>query len=348
MKNILIVKLSAIGDVVHALPIAGALKKCLPDCRITWVVEKAAYDLLDSHPYIDEVILFDKPAFKSISGLLCNAPRFLAELRRRKFDVALDLQGLLKSALIGWGSGAAQRYVYENSREGSDRLAKRVVGMHAAAGHVTERYLDVARHLGCSLPSGVADYGLKILPEEMAAARRMAAHNGLDMTQRYGALILGANWPNKIWPQEHFAALADAMYAEGIIPVLVGGPGDAQLAALTAKQCAIPPLDLTGKTTLKQLSAILQQAAVVVGGDTGPLHLAAALGAPTLALMGPTDEQRNGPYGKGNAAMITPRSCAGCWQRTCPKQWDCLAAIEPEAVWQMAKKLLAREKNGGA
>ncbi len=337
--NILIVKLSAIGDVVHALPAAAALKKSMPSCKISWVVEKMAYDLVADHPYIDEAIVFDKAKCKSLGGLICYAPRFLRDLRRRHFDVALDLQGLMKSALIAWGSGAAKRYVYENSREGSDWLAQRIVGQHALGGHVTERYLDVVRYLGCDVQTGSADYGIFVSDEERKTAYNLARHQGFDMKQRYAVFILGANWPNKIWPQEHFAAVGDVLYGKGIIPVVVGGSGDGQLAAIVAEQMKIPPIDLTGRTSLKQLAAILEQAAVVIGGDTGPMHLAAALKTPTVALMGPTDEARNGPYGQGHAVVITPHDCAGCWQRSCPKGWDCLAALKSEAVLTAVERI---------
>lgn len=338
--NILIVKLSAIGDVVHALPVAAALKQWRPDCRISWVVEKAAFPLVDGHPYVDEAILFDKPKFKSLGGLAVNAPRFLRGLRERKFDVVLDLQGLLKSALVAWGSGAKKRYVYENCREGSGLFAERIVGPHVTGGHVTERYLDVVRHLGVDIAAGTADYGVRVSAEEDTATRSVARHNGLAIDQRYAALVLGAGWPNKIWPQEHFAAVGDALYERGIIPVIVGGPSDAQLATLVAGQMKIPPVNLIGKTSLKQLACVLQQASVVIGGDTGPLHLAAALKTPVVALLGPTDEDRNGPYGKGHEVLTVPHDCAGCWKRNCPKRWDCLAAILPEQVVAAVERIV--------
>ncbi len=347
MKNILIVKLSAIGDVVHALPVAAALKRHLPDCRITWVVEKAAYELIADHQYIDEVILFDKAKCKSFVGFLRYAPDFISELRRRKFNVALDLQGLLKSALIALCSGAEKRYVYENSREGSDKLAKRIVGRNAHGGHVTERYLDVVRYLCGDFPEGSAEYGLNISPAECEAADKIAIHAGLDLRQKYVALILGANWPNKIWPQEHFAVLADKLYENGLIPIVVGGPQDRQLAKLVTECSKIPPIDLTGKTTLRQLAAILQKATAVVGGDTGPLHLATALGTPVVELMGPTDEARNGPYGLKNIAIVARHDCAGCWKRKCLKGIDCLAVIKPEDVLAQLLQISQSGKSGG-
>lgn len=338
-KNILIVKLSAIGDVVHALPVAHSLKKNYPHAKITWVVEKPAYDLLTNNPNIDEIIIFDKPKFKTLAGFLNHAPAFVKELRQRKFDLALDLQGLFKSGMISYLSGAQKRLVYENTREGSQLLSTRIVGEYQH-GHVVERYLDVVRALGCQVES--PEFTLQVTPEEVMKTTAIVGQAGLDMEKPYVVFALGANWPNKIWPFEHFAALSDKLYDNNIIPVLIGGPGDKVMADSLAAMTSIPPIDLIGKTTLKQLTYVIQRARGFVGGDTGPMHLSVAAGTPTLALMGPTDITRNGPYGTKHRSLITPRDCAGCWQRKCPKQWDCLAAIEPDVVYQAVMQLIDR------
>jgi heptosyltransferase-1 len=340
-KNILIVKLSAIGDVIHALPVAQALKTCYPQAKITWVVEKPAYDLLTNNPNIDDIIVFDKPKFKSFSGLLHHAPGFIGLLREKKFDLALDLQGLFKSAMISFLSGANSRLVYENTREGSHLLSKRVVGEYSS-GHVVDRCLDVVRSLGCHVDRPV--FTIVVPPEQENLTKRIAAQAGLDVEMPYAVLALGANWPNKIWPYEHFAQLSDKLYNDNIIPVMIGGPGDRALAELISLMTKIPPIDLTGKTTLKQLAYVIQKAKVFVGGDTGPMHLSAAVGTPTLALMGPTDTIRNGPYGPGHSAIVVPHECAGCWQRSCPKKWDCLQSLSVDQIYEAVKVLLKKTK----
>ncbi len=149
MKNILIVKLSAIGDVIHAMPVAAALKKKFPAAKITWVVEPPAYDLVRDNPCIDRVIVFEKKKFKSIGGFLSNIGKLKSELRREPFDLSLDLQGLFKSAAIAWLGNAQEKLGYCNMREGSDRISPPVIGKHAN-GHIIERYLDVARAAGCA------------------------------------------------------------------------------------------------------------------------------------------------------------------------------------------------------
>lgn len=328
-SNILIVKLSAIGDVVHALPVAYALKQCFPAARITWVVEKPSYDLLTDNPCIDEIIVFDKPRLKKLAGFRDYAPAFVSLLRSRRFDLALDLQALFKSGAIAFLSGAPERYVYCNTRELSDWLSRKVCGPNRT-GHVVERYLDVVRAIGCDVKQAV--FPIPITADAAAAATVVAARAGLDLACPYVILAPGANWPNKRWPAASFAALADRLRQDGLIPVLSGGPGDAELAASISALAAGPPVDLTGRTSLKQLAHIIKNARALVGGDTGPMHLAAALATPVVALHGPTDTTRNGPYGSGHKALVTAYECAGCWRRACPKGLDCLAGIPVEAV----------------
>ncbi len=330
LTNILIVKLSAIGDVVHALPVSYAVKKCFPEARVTWVVEKPSYDLLTNNPYIDEIIVFDKPGFKSLRGLWRQAPAFVRLLRSRRFDVALDLQAIFKGAAIAYFSGAPLRLVYCDTRELSHVLSRRVCGENRK-GHVVERYLDVVRALGCTVDEVV--FPLVITEGEEAAALAIACQAGLDTSQPYVLLSPGANWPNKRWPTDFFAGLAAKLDAAGLIPVLTGGPGDARLAAEIQAAARIPLVDLTGKTSLKQLAYLIKQGRTFVGGDTGPMHLAAALATPVVALHGPTDTIRNGPYGSGNKALVTARDCAGCWRRQCPQGLDCLEGITVDEVY---------------
>ncbi len=339
-SNILIVKLSAIGDVIHALPVAPALKKQFPQARITWVVEKTAYDLLVNNPYIDELILFEKTKYKTLSGFVGHAPRFINNLRKLHFDLAIDLQGLFKSSIISFLSGATTRLVYENSREGSHLLSRRIVGPHAA-GHVVDRYLDVVRALGCQIEETV--FPIVVTEREAVQARNIMTHAGLPEGTPYIVLALGANWPNKIWPAEYFAELCDCMQESGIaVPVIVGGPGDQPLQDRLVAKVQIPPISLVGKTTLKQLAFVIKNAQAFIGGDTGPMHLAAALATPTIALMGPTDAVRNGPYGQGHKALITAHECAGCWRRKCPGDKDCLAGIGVNTVYQALQEIMRR------
>ena len=330
MQNILVVKLSAIGDVIHALPVSYAIKETFPDAHLTWVVEPPAYDLLTMNPYIDEIIIFHKKEVKSIGGFLKNYGPLKHQVQQRSYDAVLDLQGLFKSAAIARLAKAPVKLGMCNMREGSARVSAPVVGPHAN-GHIVERCLDVARAIGCRVER--VRFPLEIPDEVEDLTRQVFSRAGGNMGNAYVCLAVGANWPNKRWPAEHFAALADWLYGRRLIPVLVGGGAvDAGIAAEIEAQADIPPVNLVGRTSLPQLACVIRHAQAVVGGDTGPVHLAAGLGVKTVMLMGPTDANRNGPYGQMENAIEADHPCKGCWKRACPKGLDCLAAITPEQV----------------
>lgn len=330
-QNILIIKLSAIGDVIHALPVASALKKYNPNSKITWIVEPPAYDLLINNPYIDEIIVFDKKKYKSITGLIKYGLALARKLRGHKFDLVLDLQGLFKSGAIAFLSGATKKLVYCNARELSNLIGYKVDGRYSE-GHVVDRYLDVVRYLGVNIDKPY--FEINITHQEAAKTDAIAAKSGLDLTNPYVVLAPGTNWPNKCWPTSHFAVLADKLFDEGIIPVIIGGPKDAVLYKEIAAKTQIPPVDLVGKTNLKELAYIIKQARAFIGGDTGPMHLAAAVNTPVIAMFGPTDPKRNGPYGDNHKVLVTPWECRGCWKRKCYKNIECLESISPDTVYE--------------
>lgn len=336
--NILVVKLSAIGDVIHALPVSYAIKETWPEAHLTWVVEPPARELLLDNPYIDDIIVFEKKKFKSLRGFLQQIGPFKKRLQESSYDAALDLQGLFKSAAIVWLSDAPQRLGTCNMRELSDRVSRSVVGPHAQ-GHIVERYLDVARALGCKV--GKVVFPMVVSARDQSIAEGTLQHGGVSAGAAYAVLAVGANWPNKRWPVESYAALSDWLYGRHIIPVFIGGGlVDEGLAADITKAAEIPPVNLVGRTTLKQLAHILRGSCFTLGGDTGPVHLAAGLGVHTIMLMGPTDANRNGPYGQQQNAMEVDRPCKYCWKRACPKGLDCLAAISPAQVEEKITGLL--------
>lgn len=338
IRKVLIVKLSAIGDVIHALPVSYAIKEAYPNAEITWVVEPPAYELLTMNPCVDRVLVFHKKEFRSVGGFLRRILPFRREIQREHYDAVLDLQGLFKSAAIAYLAKAPVKLGMCDMREGSDRVSRPVVGPHAN-GHIVERYLDVARALGC--PVKKVSFPLEVPERETAIAQQLFRQEGAHMENPYAALPVGANWPNKRWPAASFARLGDWLYRQKIVPVLLGGgPVDAQRAAEIAAQMEIPPVSLVGRTNFAQLTAVLRHAAVTVGGDTGPVHLSAAVGTRTIMLMGPTDANRNGPYGQPENAVEVGSSCKGCWKRACPKGLDCLAAIAPEQIEQKISMLL--------
>ena len=333
MQNILVVKLSAIGDVIHALPVSYAIKESFPDAHLTWVVEPPAYDLLTMDSCVDEISTFHKKEFKSVGGFLTNYGPLKRQIQRRSYDAVLDLQGLFKSAAIARLAKAPVKLGMCNMRELSDRISRPVIGPHAQ-GHIVERYLDVARALGCRVDQVV--FPLTVPEREADLTRRIFSQAGGNMGNPYVVFAIGANWPNKRWPIEYFAELSDWLYAQRLIPVIVGGGAvDEQRAAELCAAAEIPPINLVGRTNFKQLTCILQQAQMTIGGDTGPVHLSAGVGTKTIMVMGPTDANRNGPYGQLENAVEVDRDCRCCWKRVCPKGVDCLANITVAQVKEM-------------
>lgn len=336
-QNILIVKLSAIGDVIHALPVARALKKCFPDCRITWVVENPAYDLLTNNPDIDEIIVFDKPKFKSLSGLIKHVPEMARLLKSRQFDLAIDLQGLFKSAMLAWLSGAPVRIGYCNMRELSGLVSKPVCGINHK-GHVVERYLDVARALQCNVET--AEFVVQPSIDDIKTAQELLAINGINPGARYAVFAPGTNWASKCWPAGNYAKLIDLIWQTYQLPaVIIGGSKDGVLMKEIKRLTSYKPIDLIGKTTLKQLAVIHQESSFFVGGDTGPMHLAVAMGTPVIALFGPSDYKRNGPYGYNQKVICSELECGPCFKRDC-KTMECMEMIAPETVFEAVSDLL--------
>ena len=328
-KRILIIKLSAIGDVIHALPVSHRLKECFPNAHVSWIVEKPAYDLLTNNPDINEIILFEKPKFKSISGLVNNLPEFVRFIREKQFDFVIDLQGLFKSAVIALITGADKRVGYCNMRELSWLVSKPVIGTNCH-GHVVDRYLDVLGDIGCDYSK--PQFIINTTEDEEQRAQLIAEKAGLNLERPYIVLAPGTNWPTKCWPAENYIELVRLLNGSGMSAVLIGGQGETKVNSFIAEG-QISCVNLTGKTTLKELSHILRKAAAFVGGDTGPMHLASAVGTQTVALFGPTDPARNGPYGRRNIVLTSSIPCVKCWKRTC-QEMNCMKDIHATCVYR--------------
>lgn len=346
--RILVVRLSAIGDVIHALPVSYALKKRFPHAHITWVVEPLSKDLLTNNPYIDEIIVFKEKKFRSLKSICQNFTPFKkALLHGEKYDLSLDLHGLFKSAAIVFIASAKEKYGTARLREGSFFFSRAIKGTHQN-GHMVERHLDVVRALKGGMPLGKeVVFPLVTTKEENEMALSLLRKSGVNKGSAYAILAVGASWPNKRWPYQYFAKLSDWFYEQKIIPILSGfGVVDEGLAGEIERLAQFPPINLVGKTPLKILTVLLSGAKITIGGDTGQLHLSAALNTKTIMLMGPTTKVSNGPYGQLENVIEVKRPCKYCWRRACPKGIDCLAQITVEAVEKKVKMLLFHKTNG--
>ena len=340
-RRVLIIKPSAIGDVVHALPVLRLLRVRWPHAHFSWLVTPACAGLLDGHPDLHEVIRFERREFgkgwRSPRTLVALA-RFALGLGRRKFDLVIDLQGLFRSGWLAGVTRAAVRVGLADAREGAGLFYTHSVPTDdpAAGGerHAIERYLCVAEALGC----GRGPVEFRFATDD--ADRRHVA--GL-VPERYAVLLPGTNWPTKRWPVERFAQMVGPLRERfGLHAVLAGGPGEVELSAQVVSIAGREGvIDLTGKTNLRQLVALLERAELVVANDSGPMHIAAALGRPLVAPFGPTNPVRTGPYGRMGSVIRLDIPCSPCYSRRCSHQ-SCLQWLGVEPVLEMIGRGNAR------
>jgi len=314
-RAIALVKLSSLGDVIHALPVAEALAAAFPRARVAWLVERREAALLRDHPALDEVIDVDTRAWRSartpaqLLAVISGIRALRRRLRAGRFDVAIDMQGLVKSGAVARATGAPLRIGFAAgwSRERLNTLfTTRRVAPPPQARHVVDQYLTLLEPLGVSVPPGRARFRL---PTRAAAESRIDDFFvGVGLKPRHRLVVLnpGAGRTNKRWPVTRFRALAEWLCHEHGAQVLVlWGPREGEAARAIAE---IPPPRpaLAPPTDLDELTAVARRASVMVAGDTGPLHLAAAVGTSCVGLYGPTSGTRNGPYGSGHHVIAAP------------------------------------------
>ena len=297
-----IVKLSSIGDVVHALPVAAALKRARPSAHVSWIVEAREATLVSGHPDVDEVIVADTRGWRRRGAVgVREAWRLARALRRRRFDVAVDLQGLLKSAIVTALTRAPRRigFTAGASREWASACATNVRVRPPGRAHVVEQYLALLGPLGISEPA--VEFRLPVDTVAASFVDRFLAESGVAPSDPLVLVNPGAGRPEKRWPRERFGELARRLTAEtGIRVVVVWGPGeerDAEAIAAEGGATRAP------STTLREMAALARRARLVIAADTGPLHIAAAVGTPCVGLFGPTSGVRNGPYGPDHRVL---------------------------------------------
>jgi len=337
-KNILLIKMSSLGDILHTLPFAAALRKRFPKARITWLVHPQFAGFVPDPPVIDEVLYFDKVKFNKMG--LGDKLHYFREMRSllhsKHFDLVIDMQGLFKSAVLAAISGCDNRIGYCEMREGSGLVSKAIIGTHSKD-HVIERYLDVARYLGAKVDSlDDVEFPMPDLSAETKAVQAKLAEYGCNVGKKYVVIVPGARWWTKEWQVEHYADLAKKIATDGTYVVLAGGPDDAPKGDAIYKQAADEHIiNLIGGTSLRELAALIKGCNFYISADTGPLHFAAALKKPLIAMYGPTKADRTGPYGsKNSTVLLSPAKCAGCLKKKC-QDWHCMHDITPAEVYKI-------------
>ena len=334
-RRIALIKPSALGDIAHSLPVLSALRQRFPTAHISWIVNRSYAPILDGHPDLNEIVPFDRGALRQ--GLIRGGVafgRFLRHLRAQRFDMVIDLQGLLRTGLMTLASGAAVRIGLATAREGAPLCYTHRVDDRTDVRHAVDRYWRVVEALG-DAPS-IRRFHVPVQADAASrAAQLLQAH-----PRPWLAVGVGSRWLTKRWPPEHFAALVrHAQQQFGGAALFVGTPEEAPLAEQAAALVHGPALQLTGKTTLPQLVALLAQADAMIANDTGPLHLAVALGRPVVAPYTCTLIEKTGPYGQDERAVATSIWCRGSYLKTCPRM-ECMAELTPDRLWPPLEKIL--------
>ena len=338
LRSLLIVKMSSIGDVVHALPVAVALRRRYPNLRISWVAEDWTAPLLRGHPAIDRVVTFPTMRWGSVGpDWLRSFTDAMHSLRSESYDVSVDLQGLLKSAMVALLSGAPVRVGIHEQREGA-HLVSRGVPRHAGRLHVVEDYLRCAEFLGAA-PTPVS-FALRIEPAAIASITSKLCDMQVPSEAPLIVINPSASVVWKTWPAQHWARVADALSTAGTV-ILVGGSGQRARHAEIARHAAQPLRDLTGRTTLEELVALLDRCAIHIAPDTGSAHIAAALGRPVVSLHGPTPPWRKAPYGGADLVVSGEGRCGVGCPRFCLRGRRCLPSATDELIAR-ARHALAR------
>jgi heptosyltransferase-1 len=337
VNRILIVKLGALGDVVHAIPVAAALRRAFPSARIDWLVSRKHREILDLVPVIDRrLVMNDREMIAAIRGL-----------RGSRYDVAFDLQGLIKSAVLARASGAA-RVVGFTARYARERIASWFYtdahdpgggGMyHVDEHHVVYTNLGVLEEVG--IRAGEPEFPID--PVESTVAAGVAARTG----GRYAILNPGAAWPNKRWPPARFGAVAAELHRRHALPsVVVWGP-DEQSIAQAVVNASSGAATLVPRTTIADVVALARGAALYVAGDTGPAHIATAVGTPIVGLYGPTRPSRNGPLAAADLTVSRADVCRCHHLRQCRLATMCLEDVQVDEVLAAVERRLAGGSRG--
>ena len=347
--NILIIKLSAIGDVVHALPFLEVLKEGFPEARIDWLVEETAYQVIEGHPAIHRIILSRRKSWqKKLTekagplSLLGAISGFLKELRLCDYDLVVDLQGLLKSGILVGLSKGKRKVGMSGSREGARLfLNERPIPVNYDQ-HAIDRYLKVAESLGCDstrwdghIPVSVPDRRLinQILLSSGIGKKPLVAINPI------------ARWRTKLWRPERFAILADRIRDEmGCEVVFTGSNLDEQIIGDITAMMKARVLNLAGQTNLKELAYFYSRCKLLITTDTGPMHMAAAMGCPVVALFGPTAPWRTGPYGKGHKVIRADVECSPCFKKRCDHM-NCMEEITVDKVFEGVREVITERRD---
>ncbi len=347
--NILIVKLSAIGDVIHTLPSLCALRQRYPEAHITWVIEEASADIILGHPHLDEALVLRRKSWmrslargRGFRKIFREMRDFLKALRSRPYDLVIDFHGLFKSAVIVLLSGGKRKLGFDSMQELSGLFLNEKIPEDMEK-HAADRYLDFVKYLGHQISD--PEFFIAIKPENVERISSLLKANGIGDSEKFIAVSPTALWKTKLWKERRFALLCDRIIRELKTKVVLTGDWNDAAVARIRSMMQLEAIDLSGKTSLKDLACLYQKAALLITTDSGPMHLAAAVKTPLIALFGPTSPARTGPYGQSDGVISAGLDCSPCFQKKC-ESMACMKEITVESVWERVRRELESKKDG--
>ena len=366
-RRILLIKLSAVGDVVHTIPVLNKLRRRYPAARIDWLVTPAIAELIRHHPAVSNVVLFmrDDWATPWRPAALVRVAKLAADLRRARYDLIVDMHGQFRTAFFTLAAGAPVRIGFDRPRpevwHASERTFPLEAYKHAWKGarelswiaythripvptldvHAVDRYLSIGSMLG--LDDSPADFSFPVPADAVARVEALLRTHGVA----HGASVLlcapGTNWETKHWSAERFAEVVRHFLARGRRVVLIGSERERPVCARVAA-AAPGAIDLCGATTLAELAALVRRSSGAITNDSGPMHMAVALDRPVVSVFGPTDALWIGPYGRPDAVLRADLPCAPCYLRQlrhCGHGHACMGEITAAAVIERMEAIFA-------
>ncbi|HZV07788.1 MAG TPA: glycosyltransferase family 9 protein [Gemmataceae bacterium] len=364
-QRILLIKPSAVGDVIHTLPVLAKLRRRYPAARIDWVLTPAIAELVGHHPALSNVVLFDRGASaRDWRDWLNGLWQMLVDLWRTRYDLVIDLHGQFRSAVLTMATHApvrigfdrphlgprspsdrrlienAYRHGWTGTREGAWLAYTHRIPLPRSDVHAIDRYLSLVPILG--LDEAPPEFHVPIPPNSESYIDTVLSRYGVR-SQSFAVVVPGTIWPTKHWHIEGFAAVTRYLRGTGRAVVLAGSANERERCRAVAERAA-GVLDLSGQTTLSELASLIRRAELCVTNDSGSMHLTVALGRPVVSVFGPTDEVWIGPYRRPEAVVRVQKDCAPCYFRQlsdCPHNHACMRDVTPGMVIECIERVLA-------
>ncbi|MDI6801302.1 MAG: lipopolysaccharide heptosyltransferase I [Thermodesulfovibrionales bacterium] len=323
VKKILVIKPSSLGDVIHSLPFLSALRDAFPAAEIHWIIAKGLEGLFEDHPMVNKLWIINKDRWKKLKDIKDTSSEIkeLARgLRRESYDMVVDLQGLLRSGLLAYATHAPVRIGFQEAREGSALFyTHKIRGGREI--HAVDRCLKIASAIGCDVKE--VNFPMPLFKESDKIKKLM------EEIGNYAVIVPGARWLTKRWHPERFGELASMLNMKTVI---VGSAADREISKVIENMSEGNAISMAGKTDIRELISIIRNARYVISNDSGPMHIAAAVGVRVIALFGPTNPVRTGPYGDKNIIVNAGVKCSPCYKKRCSDK-RCMDNITVDMVY---------------